>query len=52
VDTVHQGDQDGSKGPYHIDAVDEVTQWQLTYAQRLSRMGPLTENPTWGPRKS
>jgi len=29
VDTVHQGDQDGSKGVYHIDAVDEVTQWQV-----------------------
>jgi len=29
VDTVHQGDQDGSKGPYHINAVDEVTQWEI-----------------------
>ena len=28
VDTVHQGDQDGVKGVYHINAVDEVTQWQ------------------------
>jgi hypothetical protein len=26
VDTVHQGDQDGIKGVYHINAVDEVTQ--------------------------
>ena len=32
VDTVHQGDQDGSKGTYHIDAVDEVTQWQVVGA--------------------
>jgi hypothetical protein len=32
VDTVHQGDQDGGKGPYHIDAVDEVTQWQVVGA--------------------
>jgi transposase InsO family protein len=32
VDTVHQGDQDGNKGPYHIDAVDEVTQWQVVGA--------------------
>ena len=32
VDTVQQGDQDGSKGPYHIDAVDEVTQWQVVGA--------------------
>lgn len=30
VDTVHQGDDlDGSKGVYHINAVDEVTQWEV-----------------------
>ena len=29
VDTVHQGDQDGVKGVYHINAVDEVTQWEV-----------------------
>ncbi|HBY64504.1 MAG TPA: integrase, partial [Solibacterales bacterium] len=30
VDTVHQGDQaDGTKGVYHINAVDEVTQWEV-----------------------
>lgn len=29
VDTVHQGDWDGIKGVYHINAVDEVTQWQV-----------------------
>jgi transposase InsO family protein len=29
VDTVHQGDWDGVKGVYHINAVDEVTQWQV-----------------------
>ena len=29
VDTVHQGDRDGVKGVYHINAVDEVTQWQV-----------------------
>lgn len=28
VDTVHQGDWDGVKGVYHINAVDTVTQWQ------------------------
>ena len=28
VDTVHQGDLDGVKGVYHINAVDEVTQCQ------------------------
>jgi transposase InsO family protein len=29
VDTVHQGDMEGVKGVYHINAVDEVTQWQV-----------------------
>ena len=29
VDTVHQGDWDGAKGVYHINAVDTVTQWQV-----------------------
>ena len=29
VDTVHQGDRDGVKGEYHINAVDEVTQWEV-----------------------
>lgn len=30
VDTVHQGDDlDGTKGLYHINLVDEVTQWQI-----------------------
>jgi transposase InsO family protein len=32
VDTVHQGDQDGIKGVYHINAVDEVTQWETVGA--------------------
>jgi len=32
VDTVHQGDLDGGKGVYHINAVDEVTQWQVVGA--------------------
>ncbi len=32
VDTVHQGDEPGSKGVYHINAVDEVTQWQIVTA--------------------
>ena len=26
VDTVHEGDWDGAKGVYHINAVDTVTQ--------------------------
>ena len=29
IDTVHQGDQDGVKGVFHINAVDEVTQWEV-----------------------
>lgn len=29
IDSVHQGDQDGIKGVYHINAVDCVTQWQV-----------------------
>ena len=32
VDTVHQGDRDGVKGVYHVNAVDEVTQWQVVGA--------------------
>jgi hypothetical protein len=32
VDTVHQGDQEGNKGLYHINAVDEVTQWEIVAA--------------------
>ena len=32
IDTVHQGDRDGVKGLYHINAVDEVTQWQIVAA--------------------
>jgi transposase InsO family protein len=30
IDTVHQGDWEGVKGVYHINAVDAVTQWQVT----------------------
>jgi transposase InsO family protein len=29
LDTVHQGDHDGKKGVYHINAVDEVTQFEI-----------------------
>ncbi len=29
IDSVHQGDRDGVKGVYHINAVDCVTQWEL-----------------------
>jgi hypothetical protein len=34
---VHQGDQNSAKGVYHINAVDEVTQWQIVAAtERIS----------------
>ena len=37
IDTVHQGDQDGMKGVYHINAVDIVTQWELVASvERIS----------------
>jgi hypothetical protein len=29
ADTVHQGDLDGVKGVYHVNLVDEVTQWEI-----------------------
>jgi transposase InsO family protein len=29
VDTVHQGDWEGEKGVYHLNAVDAVTQWEI-----------------------
>ncbi|MEN8133777.1 MAG: integrase, partial [Pseudomonadota bacterium] len=29
IDSVHQGDQDGMKGVYHINAVDEITQFEV-----------------------
>ena len=29
IDSVHQGDWDGTKGLYHINAVDCVTQWEI-----------------------
>ena len=39
VDTVHQGDQDGAKGVYHINAVDTVTQWQVVgCAEKISEL--------------
>jgi hypothetical protein len=32
IDTVHQGDGPEGKGIYHINAVDEVTQWEVVLA--------------------
>ena len=37
IDTVHQGDLDGIKGVYHINAVDEVTQMECVFSlERIS----------------
>ena len=39
LDTVHQGDRPDEKGVYHINAVDEVTQWQIVAAApRISEL--------------
>jgi transposase InsO family protein len=46
-DTVHQGDREGVKGVYHINAVDEVTQWQVvgcTAAISEAWLEPLLES--------
>ena len=32
IDTVHQGDSNEGKGIYHINAVDELTQWEVVLA--------------------
>jgi transposase InsO family protein len=39
IDTVHQGDKDGEKGVYHINAVDEVTQFEV-----ISSVEKISEN--------
>ncbi len=37
IDSVHQGDQDKRKGIYHVNAVDEVTQFQVIFTlERIS----------------
>src|SRR5208337_3197410 len=47
VDTVHQGDQPGAKGVYHINAVDEVTQWQIVAA--TARISEAWLSRCWPP---
>ncbi len=47
VDTVHQGDSNGEKGVYHINAVDEVTQWEIVASvERISEyyLEPVLES--------
>jgi transposase InsO family protein len=46
IDTVHQGDQDGRKGIYHINAVDQVTQWEIVAA--LPKISELWLIPVLG----
>ena len=37
IDTIHQGDLNGQKGVYHINAVDEITQWEIVASvERIS----------------
>jgi len=37
IDTVHQGDFNEHKGVYHINAVDEITQWEIVASvERIS----------------
>lgn len=46
VDTVHQGDREKEKGVYHINLVDEVTQWEIVVAvEKISEqyLKPLLE---------
>ena len=46
VDTVHQGDRDGEKGVYHVNTVDEITQFEMIGAtEKISEryMVPLLE---------
>lgn len=46
VDTVHQGDLEGEKGVYHVNIVDEVSQWEILGAvEKISEayLAPLLE---------
>jgi len=41
IDTVHQGDQDKVIGVYHINAVDEVTQFEVVcMVEKNTRLSP------------
>lgn len=47
VDSVHQGDLDKEKGVYHINLVDEVTQWEIVgCVEKISEyfLEPLLED--------
>jgi len=47
VDSVHQGDMEREKGVYHINIVDEVTQWEIVGSvEKISEyyLAPLLED--------
>ena len=44
IDTVHQGNRPSNKGIYHINAVDQVTQWEIV--QATPRRSKERHNPT------
>jgi transposase InsO family protein len=47
IDTVHQGDYGNKKGVYHINAVDEITQWEIVASVEKiaeSYLVPVLEN--------
>ncbi len=47
IDTVHQGDLNNRKGVYHINAVDEVVQWEIVASvEKISEnhLVPVLEN--------
>jgi len=47
IDTVHQGDINGQKGVYHVNAVDEVVQWEIVVSvERVAEnyLVPVLEN--------
>jgi len=39
IDTVHQGDMNGQKGVYHLNAVDEIVQWEI-----VASVGKISES--------
>jgi transposase InsO family protein len=46
IDTVHQGDQDKQKGVYHINAVDEVTQFEVVCTvEKISELYLIPATP-------
>jgi transposase InsO family protein len=47
IDTVHQGDMNGQKGVYHINAIDEIVQWEIVASVEKiseSHLSPVLES--------